>query len=411
MIKTLSKKKINGSLRAIPSKSMAHRLFICAALAERPTEIECHGWSDDIAATVRCLEALGAHFDRNGDILRVTPVTPGFRFANCDCGESGTTLRLLLPVICAAGCGCTITMHGRLPERPISPLREELIAHGCDISAPGINPMSVSGKLRPGTYTIPGNISSQFISGLLFALPLTGQDCEIQITGKIESISYIRMTLAALAQFGIQSEHSDHLIRIPGGQTYCSVGSCTVEADWSNAAFPLCAAALGGSLTLTGIGNSLQGDRAILEILQRFGAQVNVSHNRVTVEKAKLHSITIDAADIPDLVPVIAVTAAGAYGKTVITNAGRLRIKESDRLETVCEMLTNLGADIQQTPDGLIINGTGSLSGGTVHAHNDHRIAMSAAVASVISDHPVIIEDAQSVNKSYPGFFEDFNKI
>ncbi len=406
---TLQKKEIYGTLPAIPSKSMAHRLLICAALSEGATVIECHGRSEDIDATVNCLTAMGARISYADGAFTVEPGAHGKTV--CDCGESGSTLRFLLPVFCALGNSGSITMHGRLPKRPIEPLRSELIRHGCIISEEGVDPLTFEGKLSGGIYNIPGDISSQFISGLLFALPLTGEPCEIHITGRIESLPYITLTLDALKQFGINISFDNNIITIPEGQKYVTPGRATVEGDWSNAAFPLCAAALGGVVTLTDIGESLQGDREILNILRKFGADVIEKENSVTVKKAELHPINIDATDIPDLVPVIAITALGAEGRTTITGAGRLRIKESDRIATVCGMIRDLGGEVSELDDGMIINGRGRLSGGVVDAHGDHRIAMSAAVASVICDDAVTITGAEAVNKSYPKFFEDLNSL
>lgn len=406
---TLEKKEIKGTLPAIPSKSMAHRLLICAALSEGATVIECHARSEDIDATVNCLTAMGAGISYTDGAFTVEPGV--FSRTVCDCGESGSTLRFLLPVLCALGVGGSITMHGRLPERPIEPLRSELIAHGCTISDEGINPLTFDGKLTGGIYTIPGDISSQYISGLLFALPLTGERCEIRITGKIESLPYIEMTLDAIRQFGINVTFEKGVITIPEGQKYITPGKAKVEGDWSNAAFPLCAAALGGEVTLTGIGAGLQGDREILDTLRLFGADVTENEDSVTVKKAALRPIDLDASDIPDLVPVIAITALGAEGKTTVTGAGRLRIKESDRIATVCEMIRNLGGEAEELPDGMVINGKGKLAGGVVNAHGDHRIAMSAAVASLICEGTVTITGAQAVGKSYPKFFEDFDKL
>ena len=406
---TLQKKQINGTLPAIPSKSMAHRLLICAALSEGATVIGCHARSEDIDATANCLSAMGANIGYADGAFTVEPGAHGK--VDCDCGESGSTLRFLLPVFCALGNGGSITMHGRLPQRPIEPLRSELIAHRSNISEEGVNPLTFEGKLTGGVYTIPGDISSQYISGLLFALPLTGQRCEIRITGKIESLPYIKMTLDAISQFGINVTFEDGVITIPEGQKYTTPKRAKVEGDWSNAAFPLCAAALGGEVTLTGIGESLQGDREILRILRDFGADVTEAGDAVTVKKNKIRPITLDATDVPDLVPVIAITALGAVGKTVITGAGRLRIKESDRIATVCEMIRSLGGEAEELPDGITVHGKGKLAGGTVNAHGDHRIAMSAAVASVICDSSVTITGAEAVGKSYPKFFEDFNSL
>ncbi len=408
MIKTVHKREIKGTLDAIPSKSMAHRLAICAYLAEGKTHLILPSTSADIDATLSCLSALGAKISKTADGFTIEPGINAS--AECDCGESGSTLRFLLPVIASLGISAKIHMHGRLPMRPITDLRREMIRHGCTLSPEGTNPIELSGKLTPGKYHLPGNITSQYISGLLFALPCLSDDSEIILEGKIESLPYIMMTVSALENFGIKVDFNENTIKIPGGQKYISPGELKVEGDWSNAAFPLCAAAICGEVTLTGIGKSLQGDRKILDILRLFGADVEEKESSVTVRHRELHGISLDATDIPDLVPVIAVTAAAAHGKTVITGAARLRIKESDRIKTVCAMINAIGGNAQETDDGMIIEPT-ALRGGTVDAANDHRIAMSAAVASCACENPVTIIGAEAVNKSYQSFFEDLEKI
>ncbi|MCI8590540.1 MAG: 3-phosphoshikimate 1-carboxyvinyltransferase [Clostridiales bacterium] len=415
---TLSKKEINGRLAAIPSKSMAHRLLICAALSNAPTEIECHGTSADIKATINCLRALGTTIEQQKQRIYVAPAKTKMDKVSCDCGESGSTLRFILPILGALGKESLLTMHGRLPSRPMTPLTDALSQHGCTFSSPGTNPLSMSGQLTAGHYQMPGHVSSQYISGLLFALPLLADDSEIALTSPLQSAPYVAMTLCALAQFGIHPAYNTppvmdgQNIKIPGRQTYRSPGKVYVEGDWSNAAFMLCAGALGGRVTLTGLSlQSLQGDQKIIELLTRFGAQVEIEKNQITVKKAPLRAIEIDAADIPDLVPILAVTAAGAKGTTVIYHIERLRLKESDRVQTVQELLTRLGAVVNVKEDAIEIAGTGALHGGTVDAYGDHRIAMSAAVASLLCQTPVSLSGAQAVEKSYPTFFEDFNQL
>ncbi|MCI8332585.1 MAG: 3-phosphoshikimate 1-carboxyvinyltransferase [Clostridiales bacterium] len=409
---TLSKKEINGALAAIPSKSMAHRLLICAALSDAPTEIECHGTSADIEATISCLRTMGANIDKKEDRIYVTPAHTGKDKINCDCGESGSTLRFLLPILGALGKESLLTLHGRLPSRPMTPLTDALSQHGCRLSPPGANPLSISGQLNAGRYQMPGHVSSQYISGLLFALPLLAENSEIELTSPLQSAPYVAMTLCALAQFGVHPAFDNHIFKISGGQTYCSPGQVYVEGDWSNAAFMLCAGALGGQITLIGLSpDTLQGDQKIIELLIRFGAKVRIEKDQVTVQKAPLHAIEIDAADIPDLVPILAVTAAGAMGTTTIHHIERLRLKESDRVQTVQELLTRLGGAVNIKEDCMEIIGTGILKGGTLDSAGDHRIAMSAAVASLLCESPVAITGAQAVEKSYPTFFEDFAKL
>lgn len=402
-----------GEINAVASKSYAHRLLILSSLSDKKTIIKCAGGSDDIDATINCLKALGAKIERICGGYAVTPIEYAgiIKSSILDCGESGSTLRFLLPVACALGAESVFYGHGRLPQRPMAPLYEALIMHGISLSANC--PLRCGGRLKGGRFTLPGNVSSQFISGLLLALPLLDEDSVIELTGDIESRDYIIMTTSALRHFGIRIEFCGKYLYIKGGTKYISAGNVTVEGDWSNAAFWLCAGAIGKhSVKCTGLDiNSLQGDKAITGILSEFGARVSLSDNSVTVSNSDLYGTELDAKDIPDLVPALAVVAAAAKGKTVIKNASRLRIKESDRLYAVTKTLSDLGAEISETDDGLIITGQKFLKGGKVDSFGDHRIAMMAAIASVVCDNNVIIENAGSVKKSYPNFFSDFTHL
>ena len=394
MIQHITPAVLSGGIAAIPSKSAAHRLYICAALADWPTEISCQGTSKDIEATKACLAAM-----KNGETL-------------LRCGESGSTLRFLLPVAAALGLEVDFKMEGRLPDRPLAPLDEQLTAHGVTLSRPVAHDLlHVSGRLAPGDYVLPGNVSSQYISGLLFALPLLDGASTLTVTGKVESAPYIAMTLDALAQFGVRPKLAGNVYTI-SPTPYTSPGRACVEGDWSNAAFWLCAGAIGQSVTVTGLDpDNLQGDKAVFDILRRFGAKTAKNGSDFTVSPGNLSAIDIDAAAIPDLVPVLSVVAAAAQGTTRIYNAGRLRIKESDRIKTVCSLLTNLGAHVEETPDGLLIHGGKPLEGGTVDSANDHRIAMAAAVASILCQGTVTVTGAEAVAKSYPKFWEDFENL
>jgi len=408
--------RLNGVVRAIPSKSQAHRALICAALADKPTHIECEGGSEDIAATADCLSALGAEIEREEGIYVVHPLKLDSNdIATLGCGESGSTFRFMLPIVSALGRKASFVLKGRLPERPLSPLYEELIRHGAELPPQGTVPFCASGQLTPGSYSLDAGVSSQFISGLLFALPLLDGDSELRLIGQAESFPYIELTLAMLEIFGIRTEFKDNVFFIPGGQTYCSPGKAHVEGDWSNSAFWLVAGAVGkGSVTCTGLNfKSRQGDRTILDILAKFGAGIEVKEkdSAVTVSGGKLRGIEIDARDIPDLVPVLAVAAAVAEGTTVIRNAARLRTKESDRLAAVNAVLRAIGADANETEDGLVIHGPSAFKGGQVSSCGDHRIAMSAAIAATICAGPVVIQGAHAVNKSYPGFFDDLRSL
>ena len=402
-----------GSIAAIPSKSQAHRLLICAALAETPSRVLCSGTSADIQATVRCLQALSACVQPVPGGFSVEPVGSDEKSELLLPGESGSTLRFLLPVAGALGYSGLCRMEGRLPQRPLAPLDGELIRHGMRMERYAEDVLALSGSLRSGSYTLPGDVSSQFISGLLFALPLLPGDSTLTITGKRESADYITMTLRALRQYGISVEETETGYRIPGMQTYQPPQEAVVEGDWSNAAFWLCAGALGTKpITVTGLDlSSPQGDKAIVDILRQFGAEVRCSGDAVTVCGGKLCGITLDASAVPDLVPVVSVVAAGAAGETRITGAARLRIKESDRLQAVASLLTELGADVTELPDGLVIRGGKPLHGGTVSAFGDHRIAMSAAVAAILTAGPVTVTGAESTNKSYPAFWADYRLL
>ena len=376
---TITPGKLNGTVAAIPSKSMAHRLLICAAFANRETVLYCPDTNRDIEATANCLNALGAAVLRTPTGYTVTPVRQIPKEANLYCAESGSTLRFLLPIAGALGVTATFHMEGRLPQRPLSPLWEEMERMGCCLSRPTENTVLCTGKLRPGNYTIDGGVSSQYITGLLFAHALLGEESTLTVTGKVESRPYIDMTRQVLAQFRAPDFHSP--------------GTITVEGDWSNAAFWLSARTLGSDLTVTNLNaNSAQGDRAIEALLS-----------------IREENPTIDASDIPDLVPVLSVARACFRGVT-FTGIRRLRLKESDRVESTISMLEALGGKAQATEDTLTVYPTG-LTGGTVNPMNDHRIAMAAAIASTVCREPVTILGAECVEKSYPKFWGEFSRL
>lgn len=399
----------NGMLEAVSSKSAAHRLLICAAFADMPTRVRCDRTGDDIAATVSCLCALGAKIVYSAPFFEVTPIKQINKNASLDCGESGSTLRFLLPVCCMLGADCTLEMRGRLSSRPLSPLYEELIAHGARLSPMGESPLVCGGRASGGVYKIRGDVSSQFISGLLFALTVSGKGGEIIIEGELGSKPYIDMTVKALSAFGASPTRTPTGYTVSKNTALHSPHNISTEGDWSGAAFPLCMAAIsGGCVTLTGLcADSAQGDRAITDVLRRFGAEVTVSDDGVTVRgTGSLCGIELDASQIPDLVPAVAAVAAYAKGRTVIYNASRLRLKESDRIESVCRMLSDMGVSVTETNDGLIIEG-GELEGGEICCAGDHRIAMSAAVAALGAKNAVTVIGAECVSKSYPDFWED----
>lgn len=414
---------LSGTIAAIPSKSMAHRLLICAALCQGITDLVCPTTSDDIEATISCLTALGATVARTRTGMRMVPITVrGAKpTASLDVGESGSTLRFLLPVIAALGTQAQVTGHGRLAERPLGPLVEQLRIHGARVSSSGSFPLTVEGKLRPGRFRLPGSVSSQFASGLLLAAPLLDGAVEVAVEEPVESAGYIDLTIAALASFGVSVDIRHETM---GPKRLCvytvaadaqleTPGTCVVEGDWSNAAFWLAAGALGTEpLMVSGLdARSRQGDRAALAALALMGARAGRTQGLVAMRHGRLHGATLDVSGIPDLVPPLAAVASYARGTTRLTGAGRLRLKESDRLATVSAALTVLGGKVAVVGDELHIEGVDALSGGTVDAAGDHRIAMMAAICAASATGPTVIKGASCVNKSYPTFFDDFRQL
>ncbi len=410
MIATISPAKLAGSIDAIASKSDAHRLLILAALSRGRTRILMERRSEDIDATIACLISLGAEIS----ILPEGVLVRGIERVNenplLDCGESGSTFRFLLPVACALSERVRFTGGGRLPERPIGELMKQMQAHGVVFSGERL-PFETRGRLTGGAFSLPGNVSSQYLTGLLLALPLMREDSTISLTTRLESAAYVDITLDALARFGVRVETKGEQYTVFGGRAISSPGELRVDGDWSNAAFFLAAGALGKPVTLTGLRlDSPQGDKAILDALRRFGAEVEITHNGITVSPAQLKGCTIDVGETPDLLPVLAVLGACATGKTRLVNAARLRLKESDRLASVSAMIRDLGGLVEEQADSLVVTGT-SLSGGTVDSCRDHRIAMSAAIASIRCKREVAILGAEAVKKSYPAFYQDFNRL
>lgn len=413
MNKTILPGARTGEVHIPASKSQAHRMLLCAAMGENEVTLRCRGLSKDILATVACLKALGASVDAEGEVLHLRPVSaPPSGLCLLPCGESGSTLRFLLPLVGALGASAVFEREGRLPERPIEPLGRELCRNGMDIRSDGAR-LSCSGQLRPGAFSLPGNISSQYISALLMTLPLLEGESTLHMEGALESAAYVAMTEEVLRLGGVRTEKTGYGYRIPGGQRCRFAPELSVEGDYSNAAFFLCAGALSErGIRVTGLDpQSRQGDRAIVPLLEEMGAQVASDGSSVTVKRDALHGITIDASPIPDLIPVLSVVAAAASGETRVIHAQRLRLKESDRLHSTTQMLRALGAEAEELPDGLVIRGGRTLAGGTVDACGDHRIAMSAAVAGGICRGAVTICGSECVQKSYPDFWTDFQQL
>ncbi len=426
---TIAPRKLAGTVTPPPSKSQAHRVLIAAALADGESVISNVALSQDIEATIRCLGELGAEFAIDGSAAAVrgmgaNPMSPLRRIAypRLDCGESGSTLRFLIPVALAVRGGGIFSGRGRLMERPLTPyfdlFDEKGLFHESKSGA-----LTVTGMLTPGEYRLPGNVSSQFITGLLYALPLLEGDSGIVLTSPLESGGYIGMTLEALGQFGVSVEAGKNGWRIPGGQLY-RPRSLAVEGDWSQAAFWYAAQALGNPVTVEGMDQrSIQGDRAFLDWVRMVQNQPAAGDAAVPIWGAGPKqegpstpsegcAVSIDVSQNPDLVPPLAAMGALMNGRLRIRNAARLRMKESDRLASVTAVLSALGAEAAEGPDFLDIQGKERLAGGVkVDSFNDHRIAMMAAIAATRCEKPVTITGAECVAKSYPNFWEEYERL
>ncbi len=385
---TIQPGRLSGDIAIIPSKSQAHRLLICAAFADAPTTLLCPETNRDIEATAGCLRSLGADILRDQRGYTIQPVVKLPSNATLNCHDSGSTLRFMLPLVGALGVETVFQMEGRLPQRPLSPLWEEMERMGCQLSRPSENIIRCQGKLSAGEYVIDGGVSSQFITGLLLALALVSGNSHIQLTGTIESKPYITMTQYVMSKFG--RDCWDYHI---SSGTYHSPGIVTVEGDWSNAAFFLAANVLGSQVNVKNLNfDSPQGDQAIWDLLPKLD-----------------QNISICASDIPDLVPILAIASACKQGCT-FTNIQRLRLKESDRVSSVIGMIRNLGGQAISTEDTLTVLGTG-LAGGIVDSKNDHRIAMAATIAATVCQTPVTILGAECTEKSYPTFWAEYARL
>ena len=404
---TINGGALNGKVGSIPSKSVAHRALICAALADGPTNIRLPRSNEDIDVTAACLRAMGAEIIANGVSLSVSPIVNPPESAELNCGESGSTLRFLLPVAVAVLPKAEFSGKGRLPERPIGELYNVLKKNGADFSAANI-PFSITGKLRAGSYEIAGDVSSQYISGLLMALPLLQGDSHILLTSVLCSEPYVMITLNMLKKFGIQIEREENGFFVRGNQVFRSPKTVNVDGDWSAAAFFLTAGAIGGDVIVNDVQmDSAQGDKAIVEILRQFGADIEVLENSVRIKAASLKACAVDVSQTPDLLPILTVLAANAEGTTVLYNAANLRHKESDRLASAAAMINSLGGKAVEFADKLEIYGT-KLKGGTVDSFGDHRIAMSAAIAASMCKEQTTILGSEAVKKSYPEFYKDY---
>ena len=391
---------LRGSVTPPASKSQAHRLIIAAALSDGVCRLKNMAMSEDIAATLGCMRTLDADASRDGSIIRGAALVDGHEVPVSeimDCGESGSTLRFLIPVALALKGEGKFTGRGRLLERPQQPYIDLFREKGIVWRREG-DVLTVSGRLEPGEYRLRGDVSSQFVTGLLYALPLLDGPSEIVLTTPLESRGYVDMTLDALARFGVEARFDGaHTLRVPGGQTYRHTDA-ELEGDYSQAAFFLAANALGGQVEILGLNpRSVQGDRVIVEQCRQL---------------ARPGRVELDVSQCPDLVPPLAAMAAVRAGTTHLTHAARLRMKESDRLSTVAAALRAMGAQVEEGPDSLTIHGRERLpGGGTVDCCNDHRIAMMAAVSAAFAQAPVKLLGAECVRKSYPEFWNHFIQL
>lgn len=422
----LEPSRLQGTIRIPPSKSISHRAVICAGLAEGLSKIENVILSEDIAATLEGMKAMGtvvkgietnlpldAEVDHPCNLLIEGNPVPQLLNELIDCRESGSTLRFMIPLASFSGKMVTFTGQGKLGERPLDIYYRMFEEQGIEYqTSAGLLPLTVKGSLKPGVYQLEGNVSSQFISGLMFLLPLLQGDSRIVLTTELESRGYVDLTLDVLEKFGIKVENRNYReFLIGGGQRYQKM-DYRVEGDYSQAAFWIVAGILGSGIECLDLNpKSFQGDREILEIVRRMGANFEAQGDGLKVKPGPTRGTVIDAGQCPDLVPVLAVLASLSEGTTRIINAGRLRIKESDRLKAMATELNKLGGDVREMEDGLIIEGKDNLQGGRVDSWNDHRIAMALAISSLKCTGPVEMTGFESVKKSYPHFWQDFQKL
>ena len=402
---------LHGNVTPPPSKSQAHRLLICAALGQQPCSVVCGSVNDDILATMRCLNALGAEITFSSGVFDVKPIRVS-KGAVLDCSESGSTLRFLMSVAAVLGADATFTGGGKLPQRPMVALTDVLSSHGVEFTRHSADelPVSCTGMLHGGKFTLPGDISSQYLTGLLFALPLAHEESTIEITGALTSASYIEMTIDALRTAGISVERCGNVFNIKGNRQYSLPFRVVVEGDWSSAAFWVVAGVIGKQpLTVCGMNNgSIQGDSAIIDHLRSMGAFIETVGNKVVAMPSHLFGAELDCMDTPDLVPVLSIAAATAQGTTTFTNVGRLRFKESDRLAAMKSVLASFGIDSTIGEDTFTVYGGEPRAISPVDSFGDHRIAMSAAIMSTVAQGTTIISGTGCVAKSYPSFFDDF---
>lgn len=405
---------LKGDVVIPPSKSLSHRAIMAAAMAEGKSYITNLNFSEDIKATTEAMKSLGARFEIGEDYELVEGVSKLKRLGDeIECRESGSTVRFMIPVALLAEGRVTFKGEGKLPKRPLGTYLEIFQEQGIPYTKGEDElPLTVDGRLKGGRFRIPGDISSQFITGLMYALPKVEEDSVIEITSPLESKGYIDLTLDVLKSFGIEIVNNNYEEFIIKGNQEYRAHDYRVEGDYSQVAFWMVAGALGSDISCLGMRlDSLQGDKAVHEILESMGAEISLGEG-IRVSPGKTVGAVIDLSQCPDLGPIITVLAALSEGTTRIVNAKRLRIKESDRITSMTTELNKLGARIEETEDGMIIEGVESLIGGvTVDSWNDHRVAMALAMAATRCDSPITLTGAEAVKKSYPHFWDEYKRV
>ena len=414
---TFASSRLAGELIAPASKSQSHRQMICAGLSHGQTRLSHFMTSDDTHATALCLMSLGSSvkeedqslvidgFAHKWDLLPVFP-----------CGESGSTLRFFVPLAMAICGGGRFSLRGNLARRPMDVYRDLFVPRGASWhmseGTDGAATLTVAGRLSAGEYVLPGNVSSQFVSGLLFALPLLPTASTLRVIPPVESAAYIDMTIQALEESGIAVEHTDtYTYRIPGLQNYQAKDS-EIEGDWSQAAVYLCADALGAEVWVRGLReDSVQGDREVLSCLEKMGARVVRDHGRIRVEADTLHGVDLELSGTPDIAPILALCCQLASGESRLRGCGRLRVKECDRLAGTVEILNRLGGDAREEGDDIVIRGVSSLKGGEVSTFRDHRMIMLASMAAMVCEGPVYADDVSALSKSWPEYLDVYRRL